>query len=520
MSPSAFEPPHVLRLTSGHAAVRLRGMQSDFGGYDPCFLGLTIHLRSDRAVEIALSEPGDAAADVGLQQAESEGADALFERLALSSVRIHETRHFHDSLVAPIGAEIFWRRFLITFYGLQLISLVRDLAAELEKAEWLLPVPLTRWLQADERARSEWTERWCRHFGAGVRVLDLCDADHDLGPDSARLIDTVNRHSAEMAKIFREDWQVSRDIRSMHVFEASALLAQWVSIGELYGEARAQHFIDCLFGDPRSAYAAALEFMRVIAVARGSDEPGLPALQAALTWSQIGYEEKVDESKRPLVRLARLVKWLAKRGLPSTAGVADARRVFDEWDAALGEPSTFDGLMRSVRDDELMAKRIQAAAEGEPSRGQAFAKVMLPSLQMWLDARRSMVSRFVANPGLYCDPIGYVRSGPEEYLSPASLYMLGAGSIPAEAFHRLGAARYGYIPLETIGEGENGSVIAFGEISPKGSEEELEQAYDVTRWHMACDYLYSESRRDLSGYEKALARETLGSRLRPVEILS
>jgi hypothetical protein len=495
-------------------------MQSDFGGYDPSFLGVTIHLRSDRAVEIALSEPGDAAAVVGLQQAESEGADALFERLALSSVRIHETRHFHDSLLAPIGAEIFWRRFLITFYGMQLISLVRDLAGRLERGEWLLPVPLTRWLQADERARSEWAERWCRHFGVGVRVLDLCDPGHDLGPDFVQLIDTINRHSAEMAKIFREDLQVSRRIRSMHVFEASALLAQWASISELHGEARAQHFIDCLFGDPRSAYAGALDFMRVIAVARGSDELDLPVLQAALTWSQVGYEEKVDESKRPLVRLARLVKLLAERGLPSSAAVADARRVFDEWDTALGEPSTFDGLMGSLRDDELMAKRIQSAAEGEPSPGQAFAKVMLPSLQMWLDARRSMVSRFVANPGLYCDPIGYVRSGPQEYLWPASLYMLGAVWIPAQTFHRLDAAQYGYIPLETIGDDENGSVIAFGEISPKGSAEELKQAYEVTRWHMACDYLLSESRRDLGGYEKTLAREALDSRLRLVEILS
>src|SRR5260221_3708 len=88
----------------------LPGIQQDFGGFDPKFLGVTIKIASGENWQSVKSQMEGR--DPETEFILAHPPRKAFELLSLATVLSHEFRHFHDFLVSPFGAEIFRSRIM------------------------------------------------------------------------------------------------------------------------------------------------------------------------------------------------------------------------------------------------------------------------------------------------------------------------------------------------------------------------------------------------------------------------
>jgi hypothetical protein len=203
-------------------AERLRSsklVQSDFGGYDARFLGLTIHLGSPRSWQLLFATaPQDL--DEALVEARAEGPEAFFEALALATVWRHELRHSHDALFSPASSELFWRRFMLGFYGMQIATLLG-----FEGEGQVVPILIPKWLRADEATRASWLEGWREYTGEPITVTPaLAAAQAD--PELRAVLRAIVNHSDGLRSLLLGPSSYGQRIQSQHLFEASALLVQ------------------------------------------------------------------------------------------------------------------------------------------------------------------------------------------------------------------------------------------------------------------------------------------------------
>lgn len=502
------DPPSGLREP-------LAGIQSDFGGYDHRFAGVTIQLpKYDHWPLLLASGQADAARVVKV--AESKSAANLFEVLSLLTVWPHEVRHFHDALIAPFGSAVFWRRFLITAYGMQFIFKVRlDLGDA--PGSWILPVPITKWFDARVDERDAWHARWTSHCGRPVEIIPLPQPGSDETSDLARLLSIVRRHSSALKEFFIDDWG-NAAAKSVYITEASALLAQWAAISVRFGDRRTQVFLDGLQAHARSPYAFALKYLEVLGVIGGS-RIELPPAQAAVTWSLLGDVLNGGREQMPLLRFARLVQHLTDHGLPDTTDIANVGEVFEEWDRSVGRGSSIEAVAAALEQDVVMAGNVHRQLTTAPEPARTLLRQIVPAMDMWLAARRAMVNTFIKDPGLYCDPIGYVTEGGGRYIDPPCMFVAQKETLSSTAFARAGLEGAGYKILETLGE-EDPIVMAFGGPQNADSTISLASAFEASRYNLMCDYVFGEFRRELGQYEHQLLLSAMGTaKIRTAEIL-
>src|SRR6185436_20958930 len=112
------------------------GIQMDFGGFDPSFIGITRYFGNPRVwqfnQEFTRSQNPVSVLSIPHEQA--------FEALATVSVLSHEIRHFHDFLLSPYQANLFRLR-------IQSLVNLLGIAPYILKGEDIncLPVPISKW---------------------------------------------------------------------------------------------------------------------------------------------------------------------------------------------------------------------------------------------------------------------------------------------------------------------------------------------------------------------------------------
>jgi hypothetical protein len=167
-----------------------------------------------------------------------------------------------------------------------------------------------------------------------------------------------------------------------------------------------------------------------------------------------------------------------------------------------------------------MATNVRQSLSTTKGPASILVNQIVPVMEMWLAARRAMVEAFLTEPGLYCDPIGYVLAGGDAFVEAPTLFLARNVSMPAEGFAKLGLPEAGYHILETS-DADEPLVMAFGRPQNGDPTIELEAAFQTSRYNLLCDYPFGEFRRELGQYEQGLALSAIGTpRIRPVEILS
>ena len=122
------------------------GVQQDFGGFDPSFLGVTIRFGSDRSWQI-YENAVESAEPLPIPAGNS--SEETFETISITSVLSHEVRHFHDFFLTSYSAYLFRLR-------IQLLLNILELLPRLTESDGhynCVPIPISKWcvLSAVER---------------------------------------------------------------------------------------------------------------------------------------------------------------------------------------------------------------------------------------------------------------------------------------------------------------------------------------------------------------------------------
>lgn len=490
-------------------------MQLDFGGFDQRFLGISVKVGSQRALDI-----------VGGTSSGASGSTPLtphgeFESIALQTVAVHEARHFHDFLLSPLGAATFrWRLggYINAFGAIVALGLVDVLSGANT-----LPIPIPAWCRKDDVERRRLVSSWdAVAQGQAVdphRVVDLpfVDDSPDLegrsglasrdGPMLQSLVTATSRYYARLREFLESPVP---GLQTYHVSEASALLAQCQAVLTEHGEEKTNAFLGALTSQDAGGYVTPLKLLGGI-FARNGQEFQIDAASTIVTWALLGNpmgEGGKDSS--PVVRFARLGSHLTNE---RPAWDKPVEQLFASWDKALGCAPTLESLRESLSHDETFGPQMtrlveEAAVDDAAEEPVEFAAGMF---EMFREARRQCVERFLAAPEAYVHPLAYLESG-NSLPAPSTLLVFLGGGIPnmkpqleAEGWtvYRDGVLR-------------DGTEIALAVSRPPGpglsSPIDHAKALDAFDRLTLVDVLFSEFGRDFDQTETELARAALGQR--------
>lgn len=382
------------------------GMQPDFGRFDPKFLGVTLKVGSQRAHEV-LRE----AKDVTPAQVESAPEDQAFETLALLTALVHETRHFHDFLLAPFGGLVARQRFTAFLNAKQVLNAL--LSTRARPKGNVLPVPFRSWCVIDPEARREEAGYW--KLGKGDQVIPLPDiADLEVpGKTEWRPI-TPEFFPTYVVLALRQYRDLDRTFSSYGPYEmseASALLMQAQEIWRAFGETSAELFLRVLRENPKNPYGRALWLLFELMAALGS-EAHAKRMSEVVTWTVLGDVFVEGTKAGSLQRFSMLAKHLLTHGYPEESGIVE---LFALWDAATGSSSTIDGIKSALWWDDNFAEQLERAQTQNPQ--VELLGELMAMFEMLRKARRTTVEQFLASPEDYVYPERY-QENIASYINP------------------------------------------------------------------------------------------------------
>jgi hypothetical protein len=375
-------------------------LQTSFGRFDGRFLGVGLHA-GDRQAFALLNDsiygrfPDEAAVWWGAPDAAA--------RVALLTTLAHETRHFHDYLLSPIGAASFRQLFFAQHMTKQLV--VVWLAGKTLDGATCLPVPIPRWLRLDDAERTAFLER-IRAFAPEAESL----RPPGFGPDPLqRLVFDI---AACYERVW-ELWETPAQIRTLgvtptHVWEASAILTQMAEADRRYGVRGREALSDHLYGQGGNTYTHSVRALR--SSLGGVEDEVKPGLFAAMvTWSLLGDERDPPDLASPAARFLLLADHLEKTGVPPRGMGHDPAALFRQWDAALQYPSWEEGLRWSLEADRRFADLL--AEDDHRAEAQRY--------RTYLFSRKRCVEAFLSAPHFYVNPYTYLeRAGAALPLAP------------------------------------------------------------------------------------------------------
>lgn len=392
-----------------------RGVQADFGGFDPRFLGITIRFGAFESWD--RFRAGRELTEAELRESPDPVA---FRAMAEATVTAHECRHFHDFLLSPYGQIIFRLKLQAMVSGFQALALLYR-RGRAERAN-CLPVPVSRWCRKPEAERARIVAGWNRARPAPgdrgwapprlpVLPADLGDIQVPTGamPDSeeafaAILVQTIRAYDRVRDHVHNPASQLGRvSLQPWHLMEVSALLVQMRQIGEAFGAEAVRRFQSGLiahFHDPCMRYIGVLcdEWK-----SRGR-LPDLGTLAAVVTWALTGDYAAEGWNACPTHRTARLHEVLRERGPPPEA--APLAEVFAEWSRLTGLSRPVEALRGAVRRNAEILEKIQARTGARAGLSSGVRRDALTGARMLHRATQHMLRAFEQ------DPDSYVRPGP------------------------------------------------------------------------------------------------------------
>lgn len=394
------------------------GVQTDFGRFDPKFLGVTLRIGSQRASDVLFGEDPSAA------ELEAQPEDLAFEAIAMKTAFVHEKRHFHDFLLSPFGAFAARRRFVAFMNAAQVLAELHS--TKVREGSNVLPVPLSRWCRLSEAERAKRLMRW--GLGAEDRAFALPSADglvstveqtewRPIGPD------LFAEHVVLALDQYRLLEETFTAFGPFDLSEASALVIQAQEVWIAFGEYASELFVRRLRESSHTLYGRALDLPFRLLAAIGS-VPDARRVSAMATWSVLGDVFAAGVGARSIERFGALARHLADAGYPEgDLGIAE---LFDRWDEAVGGPPTFGGVRASLDRDEEFAEKLQEITTAHPEL--AVFGLAAEVFEMQRMARRATVERFLASPEEYVTPLAY-QEADRSYPLPPLVLELEAGRL-------------------------------------------------------------------------------------------
>lgn len=226
------------------------GLRTDYGGFNPRFVGLTFLFDSPDDYNFVYCYLTDTPVPEGCGETMSD-----LHRISLLSVVDHETRHYIDFLLSPYSMTIYSMRIQALINGIQAATAARAMGGD------VVPVPLTKWATLDRRLRAAQEAEWSGLFGRQMLPVDLPEwtpesllsnipptiarlDGEDEAADAVRYVEAAIRAYARIEQLTRGlDAALPENfLRTPYVHEASALTAQLGAIWRGQGLAEFAQF--------------------------------------------------------------------------------------------------------------------------------------------------------------------------------------------------------------------------------------------------------------------------------------
>lgn len=403
--------------------------QTDFGGFDPAFIGASLHFTSVDALKLFDAYRASATPLPVHQLLLPE----RFEALSIFSVLSHEVRHFHDSLLAPYGALVFSRRIQMLVNLLEILPHLFD--ERLNPYANCLPVPLARWWRWSEPARQHWIENLPhREDGqswvpVNVPLYKEGDIPRDLTFD-VRSIESFEKilrvvvHTREQIQDLTFNPRTVRGATSFQpwqLFELAGMSIQMQDLWQMYGPNELQWFTDGITADRQSAYARVLLLAQRLCDMAGLDFSWALANVVA-TWCLLGSYERDGWDACPSLRFVKLWSVIENDGVDIDAGI---EALYDRWSKKLGVSTVREGVeeARKIygRIPAMLEQKIVGIENSYVSSEHAELLVRVTTAMARSSA--AMVDAFLDDVDTYAVPYAYLGS-PQRYVSPNLRFLL------------------------------------------------------------------------------------------------
>jgi hypothetical protein len=406
--------------------VSFLGIQSDLGGFDPRFLGITV--RFNTPDEFDRFNARNYAFTVAQLEAMSD--DQAFCYLAEMTVLAHEARHFHDFLLSSYGQTFFRWKLQAYFNGSQALGLLAH-GAKSSGAN-CLPIPITRWARMDQADRTAQIQQWNRGPkkppGGGnwrpppvpqqpSQFINLPKSGAAIpldGPDALPLLlaTTIRAYDKASELLNNPDSaKAPTPLQPWHIMEVSALLVQTQEIINIGGDALAGRFLASLetSGFPKSAVRLFQALQSLWHDRRSA--PELSDLASIVTWSLMGSYKRDGWRACPTHRIANLFKLLQISGPPPKH--QPLKLTFRKWAEATGLSDPIGALKDQVDSNKELIRSYSAAVK----RGSRVT-TSFRGAQVLHQATSIMLQAFDRDPEQYVSPKRYL-TGLNLYPRPA-----------------------------------------------------------------------------------------------------
>jgi hypothetical protein len=392
----------------------ISGIQLDYGGFDPTFLGITIRFGTLSAWE-AFDTFANTAEPVSFSDLPE---NMRFEALATVSVVSHEARHFHDFMLSPYSARIFRLRIQ------SLINLLGLLPHLLNKDSNCLFVPLSKWSVLSPEARARYVgglppksdgQQW-----KAVPIPVLKPADDQEVPSGSRLVSWQESPEKLLQAAILLQNRIAdltynpktvvhgKSLQPWQLFELSGLVVQLEDLYHTYGPAETEFFLRRLAGAEKNPYGGMLALAFVLA--DKFRRPFDARLTSAMAfWSFMGSYEKDGWNACPTERFVRLWDLISRDGFP--AYTSDLMLLLNNWSSRLQLSTVEEGLVETETLISAFAGKVAEVFSNYKSTftSKEFGKLIVQIVQGVQKSNQHMVKIFRD------DPWGYVAA--DQYLA-------------------------------------------------------------------------------------------------------
>jgi hypothetical protein len=396
------------------------------GRYDARFLGVVI--RAESLEEMNGFRLLDRDSKVPVEILLRLDDDDLVTDLSRISVEAHETRHFHDALLYPMGAAALRLR---VFAAINAFRVARALT-EIYQEGQVVPLPLHEWLASDSQDRNRFAALSLNRAGrTGESFLELpyMDADDILEdlprgtpimvPDEQYLTTAcrlAHNSYVQIQRLWRAPYDLTgpSEAAAINFWEASGLLSQHSYLSRVAGRRCSGRFMTAVV-ERVPAYRDGLDTLAGVVGGQISEQMNSRLWGALVAWSQLGrFKDEAQESS-PFYRLVRLGEALRK-GMRWSLEDSFAD-IVQRWDGSVGTDS-FAALDDSSRELGLLAGRLETRAKDAGPDPGNVEWIAARQMRAFEQAHLAMKASFLSDPDGYVDTAAYVNAM-ERYPSPA-----------------------------------------------------------------------------------------------------
>jgi hypothetical protein len=383
-------------------------VQSDFGGFNPRFPGVTIKFESGTA----FAAFQDFLVCESVPHNEPDLATAV-----IRSVLDHEVRHYHDFLISPYSAVIFRMRLQAALNGIKALQVMRN------RSGAYLPVPLVRWVTLPLKERIEYAYEWCEIFGAvnpetlGLIDLPYIEANHlQVQPPSGVTegggLDDEHFLRASLEYSCRAYLRIGdltagvadlpdlSDLAPYTLHEVIALAAQAQSIWLGQGVTAAQAFLDELetLNLPYAQLWRRIQKMantvEMRANASGSSVTlaTFDQMVAISLWCLLGNYQIEGTSACPTARFFKLAHHLLS-ATSATDIATDVGATWSHWDLAAGVTPWRESLAAMLEANDRGARQYETLAAQ-----QEMPSLLAHAMHRYVADQRRIVEHLLATP--------------------------------------------------------------------------------------------------------------------------